>query len=224
MIQNIRRLLGQSYESVGTGTSGPAYDAERAYELSMENKMESMGVSISVNELVISVLLNDFEASRKHVDRLESRFKIHHPEDVELACVFLSVAALELLSRVMFNKRRALLFTNRTIRVLKRLSLRSPANFLHTRMFLEAELAAFHGQERQAFENYCGAIATSRDHFMSNAFFTERAARFLVKFNRLEESSEYFDLACRAYNKWGAFAKVVQLEAECKQRHTSNVL
>lgn len=215
MIQNIRRLLGQSYESVGTGTSGPAYDAERAYELSMENKMESMGVSISVNELVISVLLNDFEASRKHVDRLESRF---------IACVFLSVAALELLSRVMFNKRRALLFTNRTIRVLKRLSLRSPANFLHTRMFLEAELAAFHGQERQAFENYCGAIATSRDHFMSNAFFTERAARFLVKFNRLEESSEYFDLACRAYNKWGAFAKVVQLEAECKQRHTSNVL
>lgn len=214
MIQIIRLLLRQS----GEGAEGGGYDAEGAFRRSIENGKENMAIGVSVHELVLCVLWNDFEASNKHVSRLGTLFLEDRPEDIELASTFLSVASLELARLQQISKRKAVQFTKRTIRILKSLSLRCPANFLHTRLFLKAELAAFQGRGRQAFESYCGAIATSKDHFMSNAFFTERAARFLAKVNRSDESAEYFVKAHQAYKKWGAYAKVAQLESECKER------
>ena len=97
-----------------------------------------------------------------------------------------------------------------------RLAAHCPANFLHLRLLMEAELARLDGRIERAIHLYEKAIDTAhtsefrRDEAMAN----ELTARHLLGARRHKAAEGYLRAAWHLYDSWGARRKVEQLEEE----------
>ncbi|MBW4562811.1 MAG: AAA family ATPase [Mojavia pulchra JT2-VF2] len=89
-----------------------------------------------------------------------------------------------------------------------------PANFLHKSQLIAAEIARIEGQDLVAMRLYEQAISSAHEHsFVQNeALAYELAAKFYLarEFDKIAKT--YFQEAKNAYLRWGAIAKVTQLE------------
>ncbi len=91
----------------------------------------------------------------------------------------------------------------------------APVNFQHKYELVEAEKARVSGQYWQAMELYDRAIAGAREHgyIQEEALANERAAEFYLSQNREKVARVYLIEAYYGYLRWGATAKVKDLEA-----------
>lgn len=140
-------------------------------------------------------------------------------QSVDMACVFLwdALAAVSVCPEETFLKRRKL-------RRLVRFRLRTIKEFaVYSRQFcngkvalLEAELAALSENNDGAILLYDSAIAlsASANVLLDEAIATERAARFLKRTGRHDESFAYLNKAIAAYDRYGALAKTEKLSRE----------
>jgi hypothetical protein len=87
---------------------------------------------------------------------------------------------------------------------------RSPNLFSSKLYLLEAELAAFVGNRRDALAKYEESyrLAVKEELWSEAGFSCELAAVFLGKVGQSSLAQNYVDKAIAAYEKWGAFAKV----------------
>lgn len=92
-----------------------------------------------------------------------------------------------------------------------------PENFAHRYVLVEAEKARVRSAELQAMELYERAVALASQHgFIHNeALADELAARFYLSRKSGKIARSYMEDAVAGYVKWGAFAKVNELEQEC---------
>ncbi|MCT7982346.1 AAA family ATPase [Laspinema sp. A4] len=90
----------------------------------------------------------------------------------------------------------------------------APDNFQHKYELVEAEKARVLGLVPEAMEWYDCAIASARDHeyLQEEAIANERAAEFYFNLGRSKIAQLYLIDAYAAYLRWGATAKVHQLE------------
>ncbi|WP_437721064.1 AAA family ATPase [Sorangium sp. So ce861] len=92
-----------------------------------------------------------------------------------------------------------------------------PPNFLHKHALVRAEIARLRGQEGEAIRLYEQAIASAREHgfVQHEAIACELAAGFYRARGLSTPADAYLRNARAAYFRWGAHAKVEQLD----QRH-----
>ncbi len=90
----------------------------------------------------------------------------------------------------------------------------APDNFQHKYELVEAEKARVLGRVAEAMEWYDRAIASARDaeYIQEEAIANERAAEFYFDLGRSKIAQVYLIDAYAAYLRWGATAKVQQLE------------
>ncbi len=90
-----------------------------------------------------------------------------------------------------------------------------PENYFNRHALVEAEIARIEGRHLDAMDLYEKAIHSARDNgFVQNeALANELASRFYRDRNFLTIADTYFYNARHCYVRWGAFAKVKQLDA-----------
>ena len=89
-----------------------------------------------------------------------------------------------------------------------------PINVLHKYELLQAELARIQGETWKAAELYDSAIEHAHQHEYVNeaALANELAAKFYLDRHREQLAACYFQQAHHCYQRWGAIAKVKDLE------------
>jgi PAS domain S-box-containing protein len=95
----------------------------------------------------------------------------------------------------------------------------APMNYLHKYYLVEAELARVLGQAKDAREYYDLAISLAAENEYINevALANELAGRFYLGKNQKHVASHYLVDAYYAYQRWGAFAKLQDLETRYPQ-------
>ncbi|MBU1168618.1 MAG: AAA family ATPase [Proteobacteria bacterium] len=89
-----------------------------------------------------------------------------------------------------------------------------PENFEHKYLLVEAERARIKGKRKKAAAFYDRAIASAHDngYTQNEAIANERAALFFRETGDMEQACQYMKNAQYGYIKWGATAKVKDLE------------
>jgi len=97
---------------------------------------------------------------------------------------------------------------------MKKWAKHAPANHLHQYELVEAERARVQRRQAKAMMFYDQAIAHAREnrHLREEALGNELAAKFYLSQGREKIAKTYLREARYLYHKWGAFAKVQQLE------------
>jgi predicted ATPase len=90
----------------------------------------------------------------------------------------------------------------------------APANFMHKAALVRAELHRVEGRDSEALDAYERAIALATEHEYTSdeALANELAARFHTERDRNTIAHAYLTAARAAYSRWGATAKVRQLD------------
>ena len=91
-----------------------------------------------------------------------------------------------------------------------------PENFLHKFLLVEAERCRIQGKRLAAIDLYDRAIDSAKENgfVQSEAIANELAARFYLQWGKEKFAEGYLQAAYRSYARWGARAKVVQLEQD----------
>ncbi|MBN3872509.1 AAA family ATPase [Nostoc sp. JL33] len=94
-----------------------------------------------------------------------------------------------------------------------------PENFLHRYLLLSAEIARISGNYMNAIESYDHAIAKAKENEYLNeeALANELAAKFYLEWGKERIAQEYLINAYYCYTRWGAKAKVDDLEQRYPQ-------
>ncbi|MEH2022234.1 trifunctional serine/threonine-protein kinase/ATP-binding protein/sensor histidine kinase [Nostoc sp.] len=94
-----------------------------------------------------------------------------------------------------------------------------PQNFLHRYLLLSAEMARITGKYMDAIESYDRAIAKAKENEYLNeeALANELAAKFYLEWDKERIAQEYLINAYYCYTRWGAKAKVDDLEQRYPQ-------
>jgi predicted ATPase/signal transduction histidine kinase/tRNA A-37 threonylcarbamoyl transferase component Bud32 len=98
----------------------------------------------------------------------------------------------------------------------------APTNYLHKFYLVEAERHRVLGQKAEAIEMYDRAIAKATEHEYINeqAIANELAAKFYLQWGKDKIAQDYLLNARYAYTRWGAKAKVEDLEKRYPQFFT----
>ena len=102
---------------------------------------------------------------------------------------------------------------------LKQRAYHAPVNYQHQYELVEAEQARVLGRTLNAMDYYDRAIAGAKNagYIQDEALAYERAAEFYFSIGREEIGQHYITKARYGYIRWGAIAKVKDLEAEYPQ-------
>jgi len=94
-----------------------------------------------------------------------------------------------------------------------------PENFLHQSLLVAAEMARVSGNYAEAIACYDGAITAAKEnHFTQiEALANELAAKFYIEWGKDRIAQDYITQAYYAYARWGAKAKVADLERRYPQ-------
>jgi predicted ATPase len=211
-----RHYMGLTQDALGS--KGDLLDYEEAYQRSLQINQESMVIGITVHRLILFCVFNDFAGAEQQATRcIDSIDKMPTLDHKAVTLFYLAIVYME--NGANSSGRKVLRMTRRATSLLKKLSMNSPINYGPMRLLLDAEVAAAkRGQEMVARELYSFAIACARSSscLLMEAFGNERCGRFLYKVNCQEEARPFFEESCRAYEKWGAMAKVIRLEQEMR--------
>lgn len=92
----------------------------------------------------------------------------------------------------------------------------SPANFLHKYLLVEAERAHSQGRDWDAFALFEAAIDAAKEggYLNNEALAHECCARFLIRQGLGKQAGNHMAEARYLYRKWGAIAKVQQLDRD----------
>ena len=103
--------------------------------------------------------------------------------------------------------------------VLYKWSQTCPQNFLHKYQLISAEMARIDGDRLPALELYDAAIAGAKDneYLQEEALANELAAKFYLDWGKEKVASGYMQDAYYCYARWGAKAKVTDLEKRYPQ-------
>ncbi len=105
------------------------------------------------------------------------------------------------------------------LKMLKRTSDSCLENFLHMYLLVKAEVANVSGNYEEAVEFYDGSIESARENgfVQDEALANELFARFYLSKHKPRLAKQYLIEAIYNYYRWGAFAKINQLEKKYPQ-------
>jgi predicted ATPase/signal transduction histidine kinase/CheY-like chemotaxis protein len=140
--------------------------------------------------------------------------------DIPIFCLYDSLTQLALWPSATRDERKGILDKVRANQEkMFAWAMHAPANFMHKYHLVEAERCAVLAQNGEAREQYDKAIALARQHEYLNeeALARELAGEFYLRNEQDELARFYLQNAHYAYLRWGALAKVADLEGRYPQ-------
>lgn len=114
------------------------------------------------------------------------------------------------------EQKRLLKIVKKNLKLFKGLVKFSELNYRHRHEVMNAEYQSLLGNYDAALKSFTYALRFARQnrHIHDEAIIWERAGQFLMRQNQNEAAEFYFSNAFKAYAKWGAKAKLKQMEEE----------
>ncbi|MEA5599952.1 AAA family ATPase [Nostoc sp. UHCC 0252] len=174
-----------------------------------------------INKLVVSYLFSDFEQAvqeagqaKQYLDAVLAFFYVpifHFYESLA------HLAWFEQLSVPEQQQIKECIAANQE--KLKYWATHAPMNFLHKFHLVEAERERVQGNKGEAIDLYDRAIALAKEHgyIQEEALANELAAKFYLNWGKERIAQEYMTQAYYGYARWGAKAKVADLEKRYPQ-------
>ncbi|MEG5035254.1 AAA family ATPase [Microcoleus sp. AT3-D2] len=218
-LQAVRNLLGQ--EENPTLLNGDAYNEELALPLAIEINDRTELHYLYLNKIILCYLFDDYRQAAQNAVLAEQYLdNVTAMMAVSLFHFYDSLAHLSVFTKALNSEKEALLNRIDTNQEkMQRWAHHAPMNFLHKFYLVEAEKARVLGQVLEAEEFYERAIsgAKENEYIQEEALAYELAAKFYLERGRTKIAQTYMKEAHYAYTRWGAKAKVEDLEAKYPQ-------
>ncbi|MEH2348554.1 MAG: AAA family ATPase [Nostoc sp.] len=201
--------------------SGTAYNEQHQLPLN-EAAGDRTGLALLwINKLVVSYLFSEFEQAvqeagqaRQYLDAILAFFYVpifHFYESLAQIAWFGQLSTPEqqqIKECIAANQEK-----------LKYWATHAPMNFLHKFHLVEAERERVQGNKAEAIDLYDRAIALAKEHgyIQEEALANELAAKFYLNWGKERVAGEYMTQAYYGYARWGAKAKVADLEKRYPQ-------
>ncbi|WP_428266227.1 ATP-binding protein [Haliangium sp.] len=212
--QTMRNLLG--YGDEPAYLRGDVYD-ERVMVPAQEAQRDYLGLYHAYsNTVYLSCLFRDYERTIEYVDKCKQLMSVVPGHAyTPLAYFYDSLALLDMAGEVSDEERaRIMARVADNQKVLRRRADAAPMNYGHKWQLVEAERHRVEGRVLEAIDAYDEAIAQALGNGYRNdaALANERAAEFWLGRNKSEFATVYARAARYEYERWGAKAKVADLE------------
>jgi PAS domain S-box-containing protein len=223
--QMIRQILLNLMEDADNVVvlSGAAYNEQHHLPLH-ETAGDRTGLALLwINKLVVSYLFSEFEQAvqqagqaRKYLDAVLAFLYVpifHFYESLAQLAWFGQLSAPQHQQRQM----EECIATNQE--KLKYWATHAPMNFLHKFHLVEAERERVQGNKAEAIDLYDRAIIGAKEngYIQEEALANELAAKFYLDWGKKRIAQEYMTQAYYGYARWGAKAKVADLERRYPQ-------
>ena len=214
--QTVLNLLGQSENP--SCLMGDIYNEDRSLGGTLEVNDRTGFYFFYLNKLTLSYLFGDTHQAVKNAVMAEQYLDGVTGGLCIPTCHFYdSLAHLGILAEASMSEKEALLNrVNINQEKMRDWAHHAPMNFLHKFYLVEAEKAQVLGQHWQAAQLYDQAIKGARDNgfIQEEALAYELAAKFYLTQGMGAFAQTYMTEAHYAYTRWGAIAKVKDLEAK----------
>ncbi|MEG5038830.1 MULTISPECIES: AAA family ATPase [unclassified Microcoleus] len=217
--QAILGWIGQSEDP--TYLRGKVYDEEKMLPLHIETNDKSAMLHLYMNKLILYYTFQKLQLAVENAVKLETCMNqaatsffappVYLYDSLARLAVFPSVIPSQqeyILNRVASNQEK-----------METWAKHAPMNYLHKFYLVEAERDRVLGNDKDAREYYDKAIILARENEYLNeeALAYELAGRFYLARNQNHVARHYLQDAHYAYQRWGAVAKVKDLEARYPQ-------
>ncbi|CBN54342.1 trifunctional serine/threonine-protein kinase/ATP-binding protein/sensor histidine kinase [Kamptonema sp. PCC 6506] len=211
--QSVLNLLGQC--ECPWQIQGKVYNEEIILSQQKVDDLYELAV-LYVSKLILCYLFQKWESAKDVADSTKQylaaapgSFKVtvfHFYDSLTQLAVLSDIQGLEreqILQRVQENQAK-----------LKNWAEHAPVNFLHKWQLVEAEKFRVLGQKIEAIELYDKAIALAKEngYIQEEAMANELAAKFYLAWGKEKIAQAYAIEAYYCYTRWGAKAKVIELE------------
>jgi len=114
------------------------------------------------------------------------------------------------------DKKQYLKKVSKNQKLMKKWAKSAPMNFLHKYLLVEAELGRVEGKDNKASDLYDQAIDQARknEYINEEAMANELAGKYYLQKGKEKIAKTYMHEAYLCYKKWGANAKLVDIEAK----------
>ncbi|WP_410477607.1 AAA family ATPase [Nostoc sphaeroides] len=176
---------------------------------------------VNVNKLMLAALFDRYTLARDCLELLKSF--VTTMDGTFLKILYLFYDALVRLAEYPKQKpsqqKIDLKRINTSRQILAKLAKSAPMNFLNKQLLVEAEYQRIIGQSTQAGNYYDLAIshAQTNGYIHEEALANEIAAKFYLAQGKEKVAAAYMQEAYYCYSRWGAKAKVADLEARYSQ-------
>ena len=217
--QVVLNLIGSAENK--TRLFGKAYNEEKLLPLHLEVKDRNAINYVFLSKLILCYLFGDFPQAVENADRTEEYLDgVIGMIAVPLFHFYDSLARLAVYSDTPASERRSILDKVRANQEkMKIWAHHAPMNHLHKFELVEAERHRVLGDFVEAMDCYDRAIAGAKENEYLNeeALAHEIAARFYLSWGKDTIAQTYLINAYYAYARWGARAKVEDLEKRYPQ-------
>jgi PAS domain S-box-containing protein len=216
--QAVLNLIGES--------SDPSILYGAAYEAKQQANQEASGDKIGlfiyqINQLYISYLFGDFSGAVKQINLAKKYEDVSPGGYVNVIFnVYSSLVQLALYcTATKAEQRQILRHVRQNQKRLKKWANFAPMNTLHKFDLVEAERYQVQGQFSEAQDYYDRAIAGAKanKYIQEEALANELAAKFYLDWGKEKIAAVYMQEAYYCYVRWGANAKVKDLETRYPQ-------
>jgi predicted ATPase/signal transduction histidine kinase len=215
--QAVLNLMGQAenpYRLVGR-----SYDEDVRLPLLLEAQNNNALCFFYINKLVLCYLFQNFSRAVEYADKAETHLR-GVAIVVPVYYLYRSLAQLAMFPTApVFEQERILARVAANQEKMKLWAQHAPMNYLHKFYLVEAERARISSNEGEAREFYDKAITLAQEHEYLNeeALAYELAGRFYFARGQRHLARYYLHDAHYAYLRWGALAKVHDLEKNYPQ-------
>ena len=173
----------------------------------------------NIRKLILAFLFEDFDSLLQYLRGIEEAWSQITSQLTFMRSAigfYVPLAYLQLYTRTTDtkNKKQFLQKAKKSIETMREWAEFGPDNYLHKYFLMQAEFFRVTGNPQEAAEFYDKAIfkAYENEYINEYALANELAARFYLNANHYKFAALYFIEARNAYRKWGAAAKVKQLD------------
>jgi predicted ATPase/GAF domain-containing protein/tRNA A-37 threonylcarbamoyl transferase component Bud32 len=224
--QKVLNLMGQSKNPCRL--IGDCYDESKRLPLAIEANNRSALSHIYLEKLTLCYLFGEYEEALDNV-ALVARYIDSIPAMLIVTFYFYEsltrLAAYSSTSKL--QQKRFFCQVRANQKKLKKWAHHAPMNYLHKFYLVEAEWHRVRGSEVVAMDYYKKAIALAKEHeyLHEEALANELAAKFYLALEQEKIAQVYMQDARHCYLRWGATAKVNDLDRrypQLLQRKPSN--
>ncbi|MDZ7995880.1 MAG: AAA family ATPase [Nostoc sp. EfeVER01] len=201
--------------------SGAAYNEQHQLQLNEAGGDRTGLALLWINKLVVSYLFSEFQQAveqagqaRQYLDAVLAFLYVpifHFYESLAYLAYFgeLSTPEQQQIKECIADNQEKL----------KYWATHAPMNFLHKFYLVEAEQERVQGNKASAIDLYDRAIALAKEHgyTQEEALANELAAKFYLNWRKEQIAQSYMTQAYYGYARWGAKAKVADLERRYPQ-------
>ncbi|MDJ0840501.1 MAG: AAA family ATPase [Acidobacteriota bacterium] len=215
LVQQFRlNLTGQTRNRYSLDTED--FDEQETLEHFRDNNVNTGSALYHLLKLRLFYMYESYERTTHHLKALSKVVKSFTGQPFSMqACFFSFLAragAFHKYSKA--EKRQAWGKMKTELSRMKRWSTHNPANFGYHRNLMEAEMARLKGKFRNAVRHYRKAMEGAHRHgsYGDEALICELAGKFYHEHHQEKIASMFYTEAHYLYGRWGASAKVRQME------------